>query len=43
MLPDAQKTSYEAFFESTTENGQLDPRTTTMIQLAVSFVIGCYP
>ncbi len=43
MLPDAQKTKFEAFFQSTAENGLLDSKTTTMVQLAVSFAIGCYP
>jgi hypothetical protein len=43
MLPIQQKERYEAFFASTTENGILDPKTTVMIQLAVSFAIGCYP
>jgi len=43
MLPKKQKERYEAFFASTTDNGILDPKTTVMIQLTASFVIGCYP
>ena len=43
MLPRKQREPYEAFFASTVENGVLDPKTTVMIQLAASFVIGCYP
>ena len=40
MLPDAQKQAYEAFFESTSANRILEPKTTLVIQLAVSFAIG---
>ncbi len=43
MLPEAQKQKYAAFFESTTENEILNQKTTVMIQLAASLVIGCYP
>ena len=43
MLPQKQKQTYEAFFASTEANGILDPKTTLMVQLAASFVIGCYP
>lgn len=43
MLPESQKQAYEHFFESTEKNGILDPKTTVMIQLAASFMIGCYP
>ncbi len=43
MLPEAQKNAYEAFFESSEKNGILDKKTTLMIQLAASLVIGCYP
>ena len=43
MLPQKQKQTYEAFFDSTKDNGIIDPKTTVMIQLAASFVIGCYP
>jgi hypothetical protein len=43
MLPESQKKHYEAFYESTVNNGLLDPKTTVMIQLAASFAIGCYP
>jgi hypothetical protein len=43
MLPEKQKSAYEQFYESTAKNELLDPKTTVMIQLAVSFVIGCYP
>lgn len=43
MLPEKQKQTYEAFYESTAKNEILDQKTTVMIQLAASFVIGCYP
>jgi hypothetical protein len=43
LLPEKQKKTYESFFESTAENEILDQKTTVMIQLAVSFGIGCYP
>jgi hypothetical protein len=43
MLPDKQNQAYEAFYESTVHNKILDPKTTVMIQLAASFVMGCYP
>ena len=43
MLPERQKDAYEKFFESTAKNGILDSKATVMIQLAASFVMGCYP
>jgi len=43
MLPEIQKQKFEEFFESTAKNEILDEKTTVMIQLAVSFVIGCSP
>ncbi len=43
MLPAQSKEKYEAFFASTESGEFLDPRTTLMLQLAASFVIGCYP
>lgn len=43
MLPEKQKTAYEAFYHATEDNGILDAKTTVMIQLAASLVIGCYP
>jgi len=43
MLPEKQKNKYEEFFESTKNNEILDYKTTVMIQLSASFVIGCYP
>ena len=43
MLPKKQKQTYEDFYESTANNGILDQKTTVMIQLAASFVMGCYP
>lgn len=43
MLPERQKQKYEEFFESTAKNEIVDLKTTVMIQLAASFVIGCYP
>jgi hypothetical protein len=43
MLPEAQKIAFEAFFESTENNGIIDEKMTIMIQLAASLAIGCYP
>ena len=43
LLPEPQKQSYEKFYESTAANRILDEKTTAMVQLAVSFAIGCYP
>ncbi|MGM0453152.1 MAG: carboxymuconolactone decarboxylase family protein [Thermodesulfobacteriota bacterium] len=43
MLPEHQQRTYDAFFKSTAENDILDPKTTTLIQLATSFALGCYP
>ncbi len=43
MLPNRQKEAYEAFYETTANNGILDPQTTVMVQLAASFIMGCYP
>lgn len=43
MLPEKQKQTYEAFFESTADGRILDSKTMVMIQLAASFAIGCYP
>jgi len=42
-VEEPQKSAYEQFYESTAKNELLNPKTTVMIQLAVSFVIGCYP
>jgi len=43
MLPKKQKQAYEKFYESTDKNEILDKKTTIMIQLASSFILGCYP
>ncbi len=43
MLPEIQNQKYEEFFESTAENEILNQKTTLMVQLAASFVIGCHP
>ena len=43
LLPERQKQTYEEFYESTDKNEILGQKTTVMIQLAASFVIGCYP
>ena len=43
LLPEIQKQAYEKFYDSTAKNEILDQKTTVMIQLAASFVIGCYP
>ena len=43
MLPERQKQTYEAFFESTADGRLLDAKATVIAQLAAAFVIGCYP
>ena len=43
MLPENQKKTWEAFFESTENNGILDRKTTLMIQLAASLALDCRP
>ena len=43
VLPEKQKQAYEAFYDATANSDIIDPKTTVMIQLAASFVIGCYP
>jgi len=43
LLPEKQKQTYEAFYASTAKSDILDQKTTVMIQLAASFVMGCYP
>jgi len=43
MLPEKQKKTYEASYDSTVDNDILDDKTTVMLQLASSFAIPCYP
>lgn len=43
MLPQDQKLTYDSFFKATAENDILDSETTTLIQLAASLALGCYP
>jgi len=43
VLPARQKKLWEAFYESTINNGLLDQKTTVMMQSAASFAIGWYP
>jgi len=43
MFPAKQKKAYEEFYNSARHNDILDARTTLMIHLASSMVVGCYP
>lgn len=43
MLPEIQKNAYEAFYDSTANNQIINEKVTTMIQLATSLALGCYP
>lgn len=43
MLPEKQKKTYTAFYDSTVENDILDEKTTIMLQLASLLAIPCYP
>ena len=42
MLPEKQKKTYEAFYDSTVDNDILDDKTTVMLQLASSFCLRFY-
>jgi hypothetical protein len=43
LLPEKQKTTYRAFYDSARSNDILDPKTTLMLHLASAMAIGCYP
>ena len=43
LLPQKQKTTYRAFYDSARYNDILDPKTTLMLHLASAMAIGCYP
>lgn len=43
MLPDKQKKTYDAFYDSARYNDILDEKTTILIHLAAAFSVGCYP
>ena len=42
MLPEKQKTAYEAFYDSARNNGILNPKTTLLIHLTSAMAFGCY-
>ena len=43
LLPDKQKASYRAFYDSARYNDILEPKTTLMLHMAAAMAIGCYP
>lgn len=43
MLPETQTQTFRSFYSSARLNDILDPKTTLLIHLAVSMMIGCYP
>jgi hypothetical protein len=43
MLPEFQKSTYDAFYDSTEKNNIFNAKMTIVIQLAASLAIGCYP
>lgn len=43
MLPEPQKKTYQAFYESARHNEILEPKTTLMVHLAAAMAMGCAP
>jgi len=43
MLPENQRKSYEAFYDSAHDNAILEPKTTLLLHLAAAMALGCYP
>ncbi len=43
MIPDEMGRKYEEFSNAVLHNGIIDPKTTTMLYLASSMAVGCYP
>ena len=43
MLPDEQKRSFRAFYNSARANQILEPKTTLLIHLATAMSAACYP
>ena len=43
MLPDKQKKTYDAFYDSARHNEVLEPRTTLLVHMAAAMAVGCYP
>ena len=43
MLPDKQKNSFNAFYDTARYNEILEPKTTLMIHMAVAMAVACYP
>ncbi|MGD8344448.1 MAG: hypothetical protein PVI38_12315 [Desulfobacterales bacterium] len=42
-MPQKQKDTYRAFYDSARTNDILNPKTTLMLHLAAAMAIGCYP
>ncbi len=43
MLPNNLTRKYDEFSKAVQNNNILDPKTTTMLYLASSIAVGCYP
>ncbi len=43
MLPEKQRASYEAFYDSARHNEILPEKTTLMLHLAAAMALGCDP
>ncbi len=43
MLPKEQNELWDAAYDSARHNDVLDPKTTTLMHLAVALAVGCYP
>ncbi len=43
MLPDELARKYDEFSKAVQKNDIIDPKTTTMLYLASSMAVGCYP
>lgn len=43
MLPDEMSRKYDEFSRSVLNNDIIEPKTMTMLSLASSMAIGCYP
>jgi hypothetical protein len=43
MLPGELGKRYDEFSQAVQNNGIIDPKTTTMLYLASSMAVGCYP
>jgi len=43
LLPEKQKSTYRAFYDSARANDILEAKTTLMLHMAAAMAIGCYP